>query len=67
MVKNPAVNAEDVRDEGSVPGLRRSPRGGNGNPFQYPCLEIPRREEPGRTWGHRELDTTEGHLASNYK
>jgi len=39
VVKNPPANAGDVRDEGSVPGLRRSPRGGNGNPLQYSCLE----------------------------
>ena len=26
---------------GSVPGLGRSPREGNGNPFQYYCLENP--------------------------
>ena len=28
-----------VRDSGSIPGLGRSPGGGNGNPFQYSCLE----------------------------
>ena len=34
-------------DEGLVPGLGRFPRGGNGNPLQYSCLEnIPRTEEP---------------------
>ena len=32
VVKNPPANAEDV---GSVPGLGRSPGGGNGNPLQY--------------------------------
>ena len=26
-------------DPGSIPGLGRSPGGGNGNPLQYPCLE----------------------------
>ena len=26
-------------DPGSIPGLRRSPGEGNGNPLQYPCLE----------------------------
>ena len=44
IVKNPPVNAEDV---GSIPGLGRSPGEGNGNPLQYPCLEIPWTEEPG--------------------
>ena len=28
-----------VGDVGSVPGLGRSPGGGNGNPHQYSCLE----------------------------
>ena len=26
-------------DPGSIPGLRRSPGEGNGDPLQYPCLE----------------------------
>ena len=34
--KESANNAEDL---GSIPGSRRSPREGNGNPFQYPRLE----------------------------
>ena len=33
------VNAGEVRDEGSIPGLGRSPGGGHGNQFQYSCLE----------------------------
>ena len=37
--KNLPANAGDVRDMGSVPGLGRSPGGGNGNPLQYSCLE----------------------------
>ena len=41
MVKNTPTNAGDVRDTGSIPGSGRSPRGGNGNPFQYSCLENP--------------------------
>ena len=39
MVKNPPASARDTRDIGSVPGLERSPGGGNGNPLQYSCLE----------------------------
>ena len=31
-VKNLPANARDV---GSIPGLGKSPRGGNGNPLQY--------------------------------
>ena len=39
MIKNPPANAGDVRDEGSILGLGRSPGGGHGNPPQYSCLE----------------------------
>ena len=28
-------------DQGSIPGLGRSPGAGNGNPLQYSCLENP--------------------------
>ena len=41
MVKNPPGNAGDLGDEGSNPGLERSPGEGNGNPLQYSCLENP--------------------------
>ena len=34
-------------DAGLIPGLGRSPGGGNGNPLQYSCLDIPWTEEPG--------------------
>ena len=38
VVKNPPANTGDV---GSIPGLRRFPGAGNGNPLQYSCLENP--------------------------
>ena len=41
LVKTLPANAEDIRDVGSIPGLGRSPRGGNGNPLPYSCLENP--------------------------
>ena len=41
VVKNLHANAGDVRDKDLIPGLRRSPGGGHGNPFQYSCLENP--------------------------
>ena len=41
MVKNLPANAGDIRDAGSTSGLGRSPGVGNGNPFQYSCLENP--------------------------
>ena len=41
VVKNPPAN---VGDMGLIPG--RYSGEGNGNPFQYSCLEIPWTEEP---------------------
>ena len=38
VIENPPVNAGDA---GSIPGSGRSPGEGNGNPFQYSCLENP--------------------------
>ena len=38
IVKNLPASAGDVS---LIPGSRRSPRGGNGNPLQYPCQENP--------------------------
>ena len=39
VVKDPPANARDIREAGSIPGLGRSPAGGNGNLFQYSSLE----------------------------
>ena len=52
----------NVGDLDSVPGLRRSPGGGHGNPPQYSCLENPQgqRSLVGYSpWGLKESDTTE--------
>ena len=38
LIKNLDCNAGDL---GSIPGLGRSPGGGNGNPLRYSCLENP--------------------------
>ena len=48
-------------DPGSIPGSGKILGEGNGNPLQYPCLENPVDEEPGRLQhrGHKESDTTE--------
>ena len=48
MVKNLPANAEDARDSGLIPGLRRSPGGRHGHPLQYSCLEIPMGREAWR-------------------
>jgi len=38
---NGKESACSARDTGSVPGLKRSPGEGNGNPYQYSCLKNP--------------------------
>ena len=35
------VSAYNAGDRGLIPGSGRSPGEGNGNPFQYSCLENP--------------------------
>ena len=39
VVKNPPANARDAKDVGLIPGLGGSSGEGNGNPFQYSCVE----------------------------
>ena len=41
MGKESTYNGRDSGDKGSVPGLERSPEGGNDNPLQDSCLENP--------------------------
>jgi len=42
VVKYPApASGGNIRDVGSIPGSGRFPGEGNGNPFQYSCLENP--------------------------
>ena len=53
VVKNLLANAGDLRDVGLVPGSERSPRGGNGHPFQYSCQENPMDRGPGEATIHR--------------
>ena len=71
LVKNPPANAGDARITVSIPGLGRSPGVGNGNPFQYSCLENSRGR--GAWWatvhgtmGCKELDTSE-HTTHTWK
>ena len=61
-VKNPPANAGDVRDAGSIPGLERSPGGGNGNLLQYSCLENPMDRW---VWQAIRLSTIFRHLSCN--
>ena len=53
VVKNPPAIAGDVRDTGLLPGSRRSPGGGHGNPLQYSCLENPLEREAWWVTVHR--------------
>ena len=48
-------------DPGLIPGLGRSPGGGNGYPLQCSCLGNPWTEEPGglQSIGSQKLNTTE--------
>ena len=62
MAKNPPAYAGDIRDMGSLPGSERSPGRGNGNQFQYPCLENPhgqRSLEGYSQYCRKESDMTE--------
>ena len=54
--KGSACNSGDL---GSIPGLGRPPREGNGNPLQYSCLENPKDGGAWCPWGHKESDMTE--------
>ena len=66
VVKKLLANAGDIRDTGSIPGLGRTPAGGNSNPLQYSCLENPhgQRSLVGYSpWDCKELDMTE-HLST---
>ena len=61
MVKNPPVNAGDLRNMRLIPGSGRSPGPGRGNPFQYSCLENPmdRGVRKATVHGLKESDKTE--------
>ena len=47
VVKNPAANAGDTGDMGLIPGSKRSPGGGHGNPSSVLAWRTPWVEEPG--------------------
>ena len=57
-----STNSErDTGDTGLIPGSRRSPGGGHGNPLQYSCLENPVDRGPwlATVHGVTESDKTE--------
>ena len=51
--ENPPANTGDAGDAGSIPRSGRSPGWGNGNPFQYSCLENPMDRETWQTTVHK--------------
>ena len=63
VVKNPPVKAGEPGDMGSIPGLGRSPGGGNGNP--HCSVFLPEKSHGQRSlvghcpWGHAESDMAE--------
>ena len=59
VVKNPTVNAGNLRDVGSIPGSGRSPGEGNDNPLQYSSLGNPMNKGFWRAIVHR--------VANNWK
>ena len=61
VVKNPPANSGVARDTGLIPGSWRSPGIGNGNLFQYSCLEnfLDKRTWWYSPWCHKESNTTE--------
>ena len=74
VVKNPPANAGDARDMGSIPGSGRSPGGGNGNQFQYSCLENPMDRgdwwatvhRVSKSWTQLKLLSTKSSLGESY-
>ena len=64
MEKNLPENSGDKRDEGSIPGLGRSPGGGHCNTLQYSVLENSMDEEPGRlqSMGSQRVEHGRAHL-----
>ena len=47
VVKNPSINAGNIKDSGSIPGSGRAPGGGNGQYSSILAWRIPWTEEPG--------------------
>jgi len=47
VVKNPTVNAGNIRDASLITGSGRAPEGGHAYPLQYSCME---NLMEGRTW-----------------
>ena len=55
-----AASSGDIREMGLISGLGRSPRGGHGNPLQYPCLGNPMDREAFQATDHRVAKSQRG-------
>ena len=72
VVKNLPVSAGDIRDRGSIPGLGRSPGGGQATHFSILAWRVPWTEEPGRLQCmgsqrvRRDLMTKQQHQVSTF-
>ena len=53
VVENLPANERDARDTGSGPGLGRSLREGNVNPFQYSFVEHLMNKGAWGPWGYK--------------
>ena len=58
VIKNPSANAGDIKRQGSIPGLVRSPGGGHGNTLHYSYLENPMDRGAWRATVHRVTQVT---------
>ena len=71
VVKNPSVNAGDIRDSGSIPGSGRPLEEGMATHSSYFCLEDPKDKgkEPGRlqSMGSQGVRYNWSNLASMHK
>ena len=73
VVKNLPTNAGGAREVGSLPGSGRSTGEGNGNLFQYSCLENPmdrgawRATVQGVTKSRTRLSTVHTHTHTHQK
>ena len=57
MGKESSCNSGDPGDRGLIPGLGRSPGGGNDNPLKHSCLENPIKRGAYRAMVHRVVES----------
>ena len=53
MVNNPPANEGGIREERSIPGLKRSPGGGHGTHSSAPAWRVPGTEETDGLQSHQ--------------